>query len=129
MLFRSANKFRSNTGKALAEYFVKTGAEGLEEVASGLGSAIAKKLTYMNEEDLGTLIKDENLFEQFYMGALTSAIASAPSTMKLINRANQNTEAVKQMVDSGQDETTIRDYLKEKGFDETDINNLIDVAK
>ncbi len=124
-----ANKFRSNTGKALAEYSIKAGAEGLEEVASGLGSAIAKKLTYMNEEDLGTLIKDENLFEQFYMGALTSAIASAPSTMKLINRANQNTEAVKQMVDSGQDETTIRDYLKEKGFDETDINNLIDVAK
>ena len=124
-----ANKFRSNTGKALAEYTIKAGAEGLEEVASGLGSAIAKKLTYMNDEDLGTLIKDENLFEQFYMGALTSAIASAPSTMKLINRANQNAEAVKQMVDSGQDETTIRDYLKEKGFDETDIDNLIDVVK
>ena len=53
---------------------VKASAEGLEEVIAGLGTAVAKKLTYKSDEELGQLVEDENLLEQFVVGALTSGI-------------------------------------------------------
>lgn len=56
------------------EYAVKSGGEGLEEVLSGLGSAVMKKLTYEDDETLKKLIADENLLEQFVVGAVTSSI-------------------------------------------------------
>lgn len=70
--------------KTLIQCDIKASAEGAEEVVSGLISAIGKKATYMSEEDLQKIIKDENLAEQFWMGALTSAIAQAPSSMSSI---------------------------------------------
>lgn len=66
-----SNRFLANT----VEWGVKASAEGLEEVLAGIGSAAAKKLTYMSEEDWGKLLEDENLFEQFAVGAITSGIA------------------------------------------------------
>ena len=60
------------------EYAVKSGAEGLEEVISGFGSAIAKDAYLMNGEDekaFGEILKDENLLEQFVVGSIVSGIA------------------------------------------------------
>ena len=62
------------------EYAVKSGAEGLEEVISGFGSAAAKDLFLLNDEDekaYWDIVKDENLLEQFVVGSITSAIAQS----------------------------------------------------
>ena len=72
-----SNQFYSN----LAEFGVKASAEGAEEVLAGIGSAVGKWLTYASEEknieDLQKLIEDENLLEQFVVGAVTSGIAQS----------------------------------------------------
>ena len=59
------------------EFAVKSGFEGLEEVGSGFTQAVAKKLTYMSEEEFGEILKDENLLEQFIVGAATSGITQS----------------------------------------------------
>lgn len=69
----------------LVELGVKASAEGLEEVLAGWGTAVAKKFSYMSEEELSTLIQDEDLLEQFIVGAVTSGIAQSglvPGTRK-----------------------------------------------
>ena len=75
---------KNKMAKTLVQSGLKATGEGAEEVVSGLISAVGKKVTYMSEEELGQILKDENLAEQFWMGALTSAIAQAPSTMSSI---------------------------------------------
>ena len=68
-----SNQFFSN----LAEFGVKSSAEGVEEVLSGIGSATMKKLTYMNDAELSQLLEDENLLEQFVVGTVTSGLAQS----------------------------------------------------
>lgn len=75
---------KNKMAKTLVQSGLKATGEGAEEVVSGLISAVGKKITYMSEEELGQILKDENLAEQFWMGALTSAIAQAPSSMSSI---------------------------------------------
>lgn len=70
--------------KTLVQSGLMATGEGIEEVVSGVVSAIGKKATFMKEEDLKNILKDENLAEQFWMGALTSVIAQAPSTISSI---------------------------------------------
>ena len=75
---KGISKFISSpAGKNVAQMLVKGGFEGLEEVGTGFAQAVAKKLTYMSEEEFGKILKDENLFEQFIVGALVSDIAQA----------------------------------------------------
>lgn len=74
-----SNKISSTLGKNLVEWGVKAGAEGLEEVIAGFGQAVGKKVTYMSEEELWDIVQDENLLEQFVVGALASGVAQAPS--------------------------------------------------
>lgn len=71
--------FSKQITKNLAEFGVKAAAEGFEEVVAGTAQAIGKKITYMSEEEFGKILKDENLLEQFVVGAVTSGIAQAPS--------------------------------------------------
>jgi len=73
--------FKSQIAKNLAEAGVKATGEGLEEVATGFVQALAKKATYMSKEDLGKIIADENLLEQFIVGAITSGIVQSPSVV------------------------------------------------
>ena len=70
-----SSKISNHFVKNLVQYGVKASAEGLEEVIAGLGSAAAKKLTYMSDKELTQLIEDENLLEQFASGMAVSAIA------------------------------------------------------
>lgn len=71
------NETVKNIAGNTVEYAVKSGAEGLEEVIAGVGTAAAKKLTYMSDEELTQLIEDEDLLEQFAVGAITSGIAQS----------------------------------------------------
>ena len=69
-----SSKISNQVAKNITEFGVKASAEGFEEVLAGLGSAVAKKLTYMEEEELSDLVKDENLLEQFVVGTVTSGM-------------------------------------------------------
>lgn len=75
---------KNKMAKTAIQAGLKASGEGLEEVVSGLITAAGKKITYMNEKELSEIIKDENLAEQFWMGALTSAIAQGPSTISSV---------------------------------------------
>lgn len=61
-----------------AEFGVKSAAEGLEEFIAGGATIVAKKLTYMSEEDIQKIAEDENLLEQFVVGALASGAMQTP---------------------------------------------------
>lgn len=56
---------------------MKSSAEGAEEVLAGIGTAVAQKLTYMDEKDLKELVEDQDLLEQFVVGAVTSGISQS----------------------------------------------------
>ena len=77
----AGQKYVGNT----LEWAVKSGAEGLEEVLSGFGSAIAKDAILLNGEDekaFGEILKDENLLEQFVVGSIVSGIAQGGDFVK-----------------------------------------------
>ena len=69
-----SNKIANTAVRNLVEFGVKASAEGAEEVIAGIGSAAAKKLTYMSDKELKELVKDENLLEQFIVGTVTSGL-------------------------------------------------------
>ena len=66
--------FTNQLAKNFTEYGIKAGAEGFEEVLAGVAQAIGKKITYMKEEELSEILKDENLLEQFVVGAAASGL-------------------------------------------------------
>lgn len=70
--------------KILTESGLKATGEGLEEVISGFGSAISKKLTYLKDEEFDKILRDEDLLNQFIMGTLTSLVAQTPSTIQSV---------------------------------------------
>ncbi len=78
------DKISNKTLQTLAQSGLKATGEGFEEVVSGIGNAITKKLTYMNNEDIRKLINDEDLLNSFVVGTLTSAVAQTPSTINSI---------------------------------------------
>ena len=65
-----------------AEMGIKATGEGVEELVAGLCSAVAKKFTYMSDEDLEKLIEDEDLLNQFLVGTLSSAVTQTPSLVQ-----------------------------------------------
>lgn len=70
----AGQKYVGNT----IEYAVKMGAEGLEEVLSGFGTAVAKDAILLNGEDekaFKEILEDEKLLEQFVVGSIVSGIA------------------------------------------------------
>ena len=84
LIKRFTDKISNKTLRILAESGLKATGEGVEEILSGVGSAFAKNFTYLSEKDLKTLIKDENLTEQFIMGTLTSLISQTPGTIQSV---------------------------------------------
>lgn len=72
-----SSKISNQVAKNFAELGVKAAAEGSEEVMAGVIQSIGKKVTYMEEEELLQIIDDENLFEQFITGAVTSGLAQS----------------------------------------------------
>ena len=69
--------FKKQITKNLAEFGIKAGAEGFEEVLAGLAQGAGKWITYQSEKDLGEIMKDENLLEQFVVGAVTSGLSQS----------------------------------------------------
>lgn len=110
--------------KNIVQFGVKSSAEGLEEVLAGIGGAVAKKLTYMSDEKLGTLVKDENLFQQFVVGAVSSGITQSgliPGMKKgsLIDTTKKGQDFVSGLTANEQKvvEKLFKDAVKEKEAD------------
>lgn len=69
--------FSKQWQKNLAELGVKAGAEGTEELLSGVVSAFGKSVTYMSDEEFSTILENEDLLDQFISGAIVSGIAQS----------------------------------------------------
>lgn len=72
-----SSMFTNQIAKNFTQFGIKAGAEGTEEVLSGIVSAVGKKVTYMDKKELSDILKDEKLLEQFAVGAITSGIAQS----------------------------------------------------
>ena len=68
----ASSKLKNQAAKNIVEFGIKSGAEGLEEVVAGIAQAYSKHNTYMSEKDFTDILADENLLEQFVVGAMTS---------------------------------------------------------
>lgn len=78
------SKISNQTLKTLTQSGLKAAGEGVEEVVSGLGSSVMKKLTYLDDKDFFKIVKDENLFDQFVQGTVLSAIMQTPGTVNAV---------------------------------------------
>lgn len=73
---------KSRVAKTLAKAGIKATGEGLEEVAAGFLSAIAKHHTYATEKEFDELVKDENLLESFIGGAFVGGVFQVGNVAK-----------------------------------------------
>ena len=116
---------KNKLAKTVVQTGLKAGGEGFEEVVSGFVSAIAKKATYMKDEEFSKILSDEKLGEQFFMGALTSAIAQGPSTIRSVRNGTDivtgRTENEQKVYDSElntRKEAKTREATIEKAYNE-----------
>lgn len=79
------NKIHNDLVKTFVQAGLKASGEGIEEIMSGLGNILAKKMTYMKDEDWGKLLEDEKLWESFLSGTLSALITQTPSIVKSAN--------------------------------------------
>ena len=77
-------KLSQGLAKTMVQAGVKASGEGFEEVLAGLGTAAAKKLTYMSDTELKQLVEDENLLEQFVVGAIASGFAQSGGVVQSV---------------------------------------------
>lgn len=74
LLVKVTDKISKNGLKYLTQIGIQVGGEGLEEVISGIGSAIGQKLTYMDDKELKELYTSEDALKDFVIGAAVSGI-------------------------------------------------------
>ena len=86
ILNKATNKIENKALKYITQAGVNILGEGAEEVISGIGSAIGKQLTYMNDKELNEIYTNEDKLQDFVMGALVSAvtIGANPTTYQNI---------------------------------------------
>jgi len=81
-----SNKVLAN----LTKFGLDVASEGLEEVISGVGTAIGQKLTYMNDKKLKELYSSEDALNDFIVGALTSAVANTGNVLPTQQNLKRN---------------------------------------
>ena len=133
-----SNKISNVLAKNAVQWGIKAGAEGAEEVLAGIAQAIGKKATYMSEEDWGKILADENLLEQFIVGAATSGIVQGSGVVQstvrgqdFITGYTQNDQAVIDRVikdriaeaEAAGQKLTARDKANIKAEVEEDLEN------
>ena len=86
ILNKTTNKIKNKALKYIAQAGINILGEGAEEVVSGIGSALGKQLTYMNDKELNEIYSNEDKLQDFVMGALVSAvtIGANPTTYQNI---------------------------------------------
>ena len=86
ILNKTTNKIKNKALKYITEAGINILGEGAEEVISGIGSALGKQLTYMNDKELNEIYSNEDKLQDFVMGTLVSAvtIGANPTTYQNI---------------------------------------------
>lgn len=86
ILNKTTNKIKNKALKYITQAGINILGEGAEEVISGIGSALGKQLTYMNDKELNEIYTNEDKLQDFVMGALVSAvtIGANPTTYQNI---------------------------------------------
>lgn len=86
ILNKTTNKIKNKALKYITQAGINILGEGAEEVISGIGSALGKQLTYMNDKELNEIYSNEDKLQDFVMGALVSAvtIGANPTTYQNI---------------------------------------------
>jgi len=116
-----SSKFKSRLAKNLSEYAIKSGAEGLEEVVSGMLQGYGKYLTYQKDRDLGAIIKDEKLLDQFIAGMVSSGVSQSFGKRGLIQTTKENRDFISGLTAGEQRQV---DKLTEK-----QVKNMQDAGK
>ncbi len=112
-----SSKFKNQITKNLAEFGIKSSAEGIEEVSAGILQGLGKKLTYMSDKDLSDIMKDEQLLDQFIAGAVTSGIVQTPGLVKSTKQGRDFT------TNYTQNEQSVIDNVIENRYKEELKNN------
>ena len=113
----ASSKFKSQITKNIVEWGIKSGAEGLEEVGAGIAQAISK--SNLTDEEFLDVLADENLFEQFMVGAITSGIAQAPGKHGVINVTKSGQDFITGLT---QNEQTVANKVYESELAEKEKN-------
>lgn len=126
------NKISNKLIQNIAKTGILSAGEGLEEVISGYGDAIGKKLTYMNSKQLKEIYSSKDALNDFVSGAITSIIVQAPSTIqdtKNIKNENiinsENTELKKQNYIYEQSDNTYENVVRESAENNNNLKQNI----
>lgn len=77
--------FKSQLGKNLSEFGIKSIGEGLEEIISSAGQEFGRAITYGSEYGNPLdFLKDEERMKEFLNGIIISAISQTPSAIKAV---------------------------------------------
>lgn len=118
LIKKVTDKVSNKVAKNLIDYGLRATGEGLEEIVSGVGSAVSKKLSYMSDEELNKLLKDENLLESFLLGTAISFVAQAPSSRYGFIDTNVNNQ-----IEENKTEPTTNNQISGINTDDVVTNN------
>lgn len=90
------DKIKSKAVREIAKFGINALGEGAEEVISGIGSAIGKKLTYMSNKELNEIYSSEQALDDFITGTISSAIVGGAQQISSPKTNIQNTQALQQ---------------------------------
>lgn len=114
-----SSKISSKVAKTIVQAGVKASGEGLEEVLAGLGTAAAKMI-YKDGVSYQELLEDENLLEQFVVGALSSGLAQSGG---VVNSVKTGTDFISGM--TANEETVVNKEVEKRIAQEEENGNKL----
>lgn len=132
-LAKLGSKISNKVVSRLAKIGIDASSEGLEEVLSGLGTAIGQKLTYMNDKDFNELYSSDQALDDFVMGALGTIITNVPGQVQSIRRGENAfsglTENEQAILDKVIEERTNEAQKDGKELTKKQLNEIEDQAR
>ena len=132
-LAKLGSKISNKLASRLLKIGIDASSEGLEEVLSGLGTAIGQKLTYMNDKELEELYSKDQALDDFIMGALGTVITNVPGQVQSVRRGENAfsglTENEQTILDKAIEERTNEAQKGGKELTKKELNEIEDQAR
>ena len=132
-LAKLGSKISNKLASRLLKIGIDASSEGLEEVLSGLGTAIGQKLTYMNDKEIGELYSKDQALDDFIMGALGTVITNVPGQVQSVRRGENAfsglTENEQTILDKVIEERTNEAQKDGKELSKKELNEIEDQAR
>lgn len=120
MITKVTDKITKRAPKYLLQLGFQLGGEGAEEVISGFGQAIGRKLTYMKDKELKELYSSEDALRDFVSGAAVTFLttSASPNTYRSIknNQSLITGRTAEQAKQIEQEANNIINQYKESGI-------------